>query len=203
MIRQPQEYSNLGSTTINTAASAAAVSNSSSPMMLDDSDEEGTNLFLSSQRDLWDERYHELEQFYNVHGHSVVPLRYPPNQSLSNWIKRQRYQYKMKAEGKRNTMTLERQLRLEKLGFIWDSHSALWNDRLEELRQFQLEHGHCNVPKGHSSKTLAVWVKCQRRQFKLWCDNKRSNMTQYRYEKLSELGFVFYPRRQQKKVEAV
>jgi len=36
---------------------------------------------------------------------------------------------------------------------------------------------------------LATWVKCQRRQYKLFCQGRASNMTQERIVMLEEIGF--------------
>jgi hypothetical protein len=92
-------------------------------------------------------------------------------------------------------MTEERQGALESLGFVWDSHSATWEERWNELRKFREHHGHCNVPKKDpENHQLAVWVKWQRRQFTLFGEGKYSNMTKERIEKLQVLGFVFNPR---------
>mmetsp|Transcript_5340 Transcript_5340/g.14452 ORF Transcript_5340/g.14452 Transcript_5340/m.14452 type:complete len:83 (-) Transcript_5340:173-421(-) len=60
---------------------------------------------------------------------------------------------------------------------------------------FREEYKHCNVPAQHPDHpALSVWVKCQRRQYKLYTDNKRSNMTTERIERLSSVGFVWKPR---------
>lgn len=53
-------------------------------------------------------------------------------------------------------------------------------------------NGNANVPtKFEGNKTLGRWVSTQRSQYKLWKANKRSHMTQERYDKLLELGFQF------------
>jgi hypothetical protein len=94
-------------------------------------------------------------------------------------------------------MTAARQKFLEELGFVWDSHSAFWEERLNELHTFREKHGHCNVlTKYPENPQLAIWAKCQRRQFKLFCTEgaRRSNMTLERISKLSRIGFVFNPR---------
>ena len=96
-------------------------------------------------------------------------------------------------------MTEERQAALARLGFVWDSHAAGWEERWDELREFRERHGHCNVPKKYpENPQLAVWVKCQRRQFKLFSEGKSSNMTRQRIERLQVLGFVFNPRLKKK-----
>ena len=91
-------------------------------------------------------------------------------------------------------MTEERQGALELMGFVWNAHSAAWEERWNELREFKERHGHCNVPKKCSKNPqLAVWVKWQRRQFTLFGEGKYSNMTKEQIKKLHVLGFLFNP----------
>jgi hypothetical protein len=161
-----------------------------------DSTPSGTS-FSQHQSGKWNERYQELRQFQQVHDHCSVPSHWPQNPPLAQWVKRQRYQYKLNNEGHYSTMTEERQKLLEELGFVWDSHSTFWEERLNELHTFREKHGHCNVlTKYPENPQLAIWAKCQRRQFKLFCTEgaKRSNMTLERISKLSRIGFVFNPR---------
>jgi hypothetical protein len=147
----------------------------------------------------WQEKFQELLQFRQGYGHICVPSNWPQNASLAHWIKRQRYQYKLKQAGQHSTMTDERESALEQLGFVWSSHSAFWEERLNELRAFREKHGHCNVPtKYPENPQLAVWAKCQRRQIKLYltqaANGKGSHMTLERIAKLIDARFVFNPR---------
>jgi Helicase associated domain len=74
-------------------------------------------------------------------------------------------QFKLREEGKHSTLTDERMRSLNDLGFVWNSHDAIWHERLEELQRYAAEQGNCNVPKDYpENKGLAIWVKCQRRQ---------------------------------------
>jgi hypothetical protein len=163
-----------------------------------EADKQSSSSFRVSQVDLWNARFDDLLGFHRQHGHCLVPLKYVKNLSLSHWIKRQRYQYRMKKTGKHSTMTDERQAALEMVGFVWDSHAAGWEEKWEELRDFKETHGHCNVPKTfRPNQQLAVWVKSQRRQFKVfWQEGKTTtaNITKERIEKLLYLGFDFNPR---------
>jgi hypothetical protein len=128
-------------------------------------------------------------------------MNWPPNPSLAHWVKRQRYQYRIRnEEGKHSSMTPERVEALQELGFTWDSHSVAWLERWQELAEFKQRNGHPNVPKTYPENSkLAVWVKCQRRQYKLYAVGQRSNMTPDRIERLNSLGFVFNPRSVTKK----
>ena len=146
--------------------------------------------FRPYQAEQWTEKFDELVQFRQERGHCCVPHTFKENPALARWVKRQRYQYKLKNEGKQSTMTDERIVALEKIGFIWDSHGAAWFDRLNELADYRKLQGHCNVPSNYpKNPQLATWVKCQRRQYKLFWDGKTSNMTLARISELERLGF--------------
>jgi hypothetical protein len=149
----------------------------------------------------WQERFQDLSKFRQDYGHCCVPSHWPLNPPLAQWVKRQRCQYKLKKEGQHSTMTEDRNKALEQLNFVWDPYSAFWEERLKELRAFQDMHGHCNVPSTYpENPQLAVWVKCQRRHFKLYGEGaKRSNMTLARIAKLARVGFLFKPRDNKRK----
>ncbi len=79
----------------------------------------------------WHEKLLELLQFRQGCGHICVPSHNSPhNASLYQWVKRQRYQYKLKKAGQYSTLTDERESALEQLGFVWDPHSAFLEERL-------------------------------------------------------------------------
>jgi hypothetical protein len=154
-----------------------------------------TGKLRSSQIEQWGKRFSELVEYQKQYGHCLVPLNWPLNPSLAHWVKRQRYQYRIKKEGKQSSMTPERLEALQELGFIWDSQSVAWLERWQELAEFNLRYGHPNVPKKYpENRQLAIWVKCQRRQYKLYAVGQSSNMTPDRIERLNSLGFVFSPR---------
>jgi len=151
--------------------------------------------FRSYQSEMWLERLDELRTFRVTHTHCLVPHNWAKNLPLAQWVKRQRYQYKLKQEGKHSTMTNERQEILEGLGFVWDSHKAAWEERWHELRQFCRDNGHTNVPSTYpENPQLSVWVKCQRRQYKLYVKGMKTNLTAERKAQLDSLGFVWNPR---------
>lgn len=177
-----------------------------------------------SQAKLWNRRYSELLEFYNTHGHCLVPLRFRENPALSHWVKRQRYQHRVKREGKHSTLDEDRQAALETIGFVWNSHAASWEERWNELRDFRDIFGHTNVPKTYdANQQLAIWVKSrkynsskigvsrispfeimlilcsqivERRHYRLYSQGKSSTMSAGRIEKLLSLGFLFSPRSQ-------
>lgn len=146
--------------------------------------------FRDYQKEQWVERFQELQEFHEKQGHSQVPNTMKENRPLARWVKRQRYQYRLRLDGKPSAMTQERVTSLENLGFIWDSRGSAWEDRLQNLYEFKVLHKHCNVPSNYPPKpSLASWVKCQRRQYKLFREEKPSNITADRINQLEKVGF--------------
>eukprot|EP00980_Cylindrotheca_fusiformis_P024873 scaffold12638_cov69-Cylindrotheca_fusiformis.AAC.3 len=148
--------------------------------------------FRPYQEVQWVQLFEELYKYKEEHGNCLVPHTYAKNPALSRWVKRQRYQYRLKREGKMSTLTKVRLQKLEEVGFVWDSHAAAWEQRHNELAAYRREHGHCNVPSQYpENPQLATWVKCQRRQCKIFRQGKKSNMTMERFTALDKLGFIW------------
>jgi hypothetical protein len=154
-----------------------------------DDNESTQQRFKPFHEEKWSQRFKELLQFHKDHGHSAVPHTYPPNPQLARWVKRQRRQYKLRKDNRQSTMTTERLDLLSSVGFIWDSHDVNWREKLDTLMVYRTEHGHCNVPSNYRDKKLATWVKCQRRQYKLYWDGKPSAMSPERILELEKVGF--------------
>lgn len=162
---------------------------------VDESDDSGVK-FRLYQAEKWHVKFEELLQYKRIHGHCQVPHGYKQNPTLARWAKRQRYQYKLFQENKPSTMTEERISDLENLGFVWDSHTALWDERYNELKEYVQATGSANVPSTYPpNPKLAIWVKCQRRQYKLLVAGQPSNMTHARVELLNKLNFIWEIRR--------
>ena len=155
-----------------------------------------TNVIIwTHQADRWQEKFHKLLEFRQKHGHCRIPHNWKVDIALAQWVKRQRYQLKLKQDGKRSTMTRERQELLDSIGFEWNAHEASWDERFKELQIFKSRHGHCDVPtRDKENPKLSIWVKSQRRQYKLFRMGQPSSMTAERLQKLSELGFEWDPR---------
>ena len=154
------------------------------------SSKNSSNKFRPYQAEKWQERFDELIIFRNEQGHCLVPHTFPANAALARWVKRQRYQYKLLQDGKQSSMTPDRIKILEEINFVWDSHEAAWQERLAELLEFKVENGNCLVPSNCPAQPqLATWVKCQRRQYKLYWEGRPSNMTVERIMILEKHGF--------------
>lgn len=164
---------------------------------------ESPSRFKPFHEEKWNFHYGELLNFRKENGHCLVPHTFPSKPHLARWVKRQRRQYKLRLEGNKNsTMTEERIKILNDIGFVWDSHEVIWNERFEQLVAYKNKVGHCRVPSYcKDCPQLASWVKCQRRQYKLfWEEGKGSSMNMDRIKLLNSIGFIWevHPGRKKK-----
>jgi len=71
----------------------------------------------------WHQRYKELIEYKETHGHFSVSTLDKTKKQLGLWILTQRRQYSLLQQGKKSHMTTERIEKLEKVGFIWKKRS--------------------------------------------------------------------------------
>ena len=95
---------------------------------------------------------------------------------LGQWVTDQRKFYN---KGK---LSKERIDTLGEIGFEWDAHEAAWRLQFEELKRFQEEHKHCNVPQRSEGK-LGQWVMDQRKFY------NKGKLSKERIDALGEVGF--------------
>jgi len=108
----------------------------------------------------WYSQYQELVKFFEKYKHSNVPITYKPNPLLGTWVVQQR-------ENKKCMLLTAEQIKdLESLKFQWDNVEDKWQERYQELIQFQLQYGHTNVPNPYSANPkLGQWVNEQRLRY--------------------------------------
>jgi hypothetical protein len=135
----------------------------------------------------WDESFEQLKAFQKEHGHCRIPGRNSKDSAtkqLATWVMTQRKEYKFLQQGKKSRMKEERIQKLNEIGMEWSVFHD-WDKRLEALKAFQQEHGHCRVPgyklKDSETYQLANWVRCQRRP--------QSKTTDEKIQKLNAIGF--------------
>lgn len=152
---------------------------------------------------LWKERYEELKDYFKENGHCKFPVRYPPNQELSNWV---RMQYTANLQG---WLKPERKALLDTLNFHWEGIKSEelqknWHANYEKLKVFQQQHGHCKVPynwEGHGK--LSSWVYHLRQFKERWSDEQlkllkvlnfkwKEEIQQEREQASDELWLNFY-----------
>ena len=146
----------------------------------------------------WDERAVEWLEFKTRTGRD--PMR---EESLYQWVYKQRVKYKQKMQGgKKNNLTEEQIKRLTDWGFNWEmkfqfpnmAKPVPWEERYEQLVKYKEENGNCQVHKNVA--VLGQWVKQQRKEYRYFVQgSKPSRMTQERIAKLSAIGFDFGEKR--------
>lgn len=143
----------------------------------------------------WRMHFEELNRFKLQKGHCEVPRNYSQNPTLGNWVKEQRKQYMFLKKGKPSYMTTVKKEALDYIGFTWQikgDKSPQWMMRYEELRQFQLQKDHCDVPQKYSENpSLGKWVHKQRGQYKSMKNGKPSAISEERIRKLDDIGFIW------------
>jgi hypothetical protein len=130
----------------------------------------------------WENMFRELLKFREKHGHCNVPRGYPENPQLAQWANNQCTSY-----GKKK-LSKDKVKRLKNAGFLWNPDESQWEKMFQELVKFKEKYGHCSVPLGSPKKTpLGSWISNQR------SNNKEGNLNRNKVQKLSKLGFVYYP----------
>ena len=134
----------------------------------------------------WDIGFSHLEKFYQIYGHARVTRGYlaKDGYKLSSWVLEQRQN---KKSGK---LIVERESRLDYLGFDWDPNNSDWEVGFSHFEKFVDNYGHPRVPIKSKTKdgfTLGNWVSVQRRA-------KSSNiLTTDRASRLDALEFDWDP----------
>ena len=161
----------------------------------------------------WQQMYEQLIDYHKKHRHTNVPS----NTSLGQWCVRQRYLYRLTGD---QSLCKERVKKLNSLGFQWQTrYEVLWDKRVEELREFKEQHGHCMVPRRVTiqfysicvqcswvliyncrdfisrnyppNMQLSSWVATQRKYYNLKQNGKPSYLTNERQKQLEEMDFVW------------
>ncbi|MFI5219590.1 MAG: Helicase associated domain protein [Bacteroidia bacterium] len=102
----------------------------------------------------WQQRFDELVDFKNKHGHFKVSPR--KQLVLTSWMSLQRKKLK---EGK---LDPQRKKKLDSIDFNWDPEpgpDVLFERRFEEVKKFWLENGHCKLPTGGSLALCLAYFK--------------------------------------------
>jgi len=147
----------------------------------------------------FDQRVQDLAAYKAQHGDCWVPYAYPPDPSLGEWVKDVRRHHIQ--------ITKEQRLALNQVGFQWETKARRmdreWNEKLERLRAFAQNHGHCRVPQKYvdpaateagaaaasplKSSSLYEWCLTQRKLY------RKGQLREDRREKLEAVGLEWNP----------
>ncbi|MDC0276965.1 Helicase associated domain protein [bacterium] len=123
-----------------------------------------------------------LTDYRKQHGHCNVPQKYKSN-SLGNKVSRARQLYREKNP----LLTNDKINELDKLGFVWNMSDHSWQKFINNLAEFKVKHGHCNVPQSYKSNALGSRVQKVRRYYK----DKNSYLSNDKINQLKQFGFVW------------
>ena len=140
---------------------------------------------------IWSVRIQEMREFKEQIGHCLVPTKYSANPKLGCWVSTQRKNYRWLQEGKPTPMTENRIRELESIGFDWGEGESIWSVRIQEMRDFKEQFGHCLVPVKYSTyPKLRNWVSTQRTNYRLHQEGKPSGITEERIRDLESVGLT-------------
>jgi len=136
-------------------------------------------------------------------GHCQAPQRYEfDGVKLGIWLANQKAEYGKHSRGEPSCITQERIEQLEAVGV--DFHytkqkkdEAQWQSKLELLREYREQNGHCNVPKRYeiNGVNLGRWIQTQRHEYKKRIDGKPDAwITQQRIIALNAIGLEWSPK---------
>ena len=125
----------------------------------------------------WNRGFSALSVYVDEHKHCRVPKDFIDINGfrLGAYVDRQRTDAKK--------MTVERKLKLNELGFVWNEFDAKWEDGFLALQTYAKREQNCRVPVAHIENgfPLGRWVNSQR--------TKRDTMDETRRHRLEAVGF--------------
>ena len=103
-------------------------------------------------------------------------------------------EYTNRFQDKPSSMSEERRLALEAVGFTWAKAKGkpTWEKHYGDLVQYHAIHNHSNVPtKYPENPALGRWVSTQRSEHLKLHNNQKSHMTPEKMDRLEALGFCW------------
>lgn len=126
--------------------------------------------------DAWEERFEALCAFKASEGNCDIPTSYRQDIGLYAWLIKQRTDFRQ------GVLSEKRRDRLEQLGVVLETsteespskhrrkdgaRAPSWNAMLQQLKDFKLRQGHCNVPVTYSeNRALGRWLARQRERWR-------------------------------------
>merc|ERR1712228_684179 len=122
---------------------------------------------------IWKIRLNELKQYQKTHGHCIVPASYQCLPKLRVWVEEARKRKRTHQNGiipnhRTVPLTVKQHLQLCELNFVWEVQESIWLEHFYKLQLFIKQHGHSQVPFSYTDKSLAIWVKEQRSDFRIY-----------------------------------
>lgn len=115
------------------------------------------------QEHQWAENLSRLEQFKALHGHALVPRRYPDDTKLADFSAEMRKRFKA------GTLSEAQVGDLIAAGFVFDPIDAVWSSNLSEYAAWRARGGGAELPPRRvagKSTTLYAWCRVQLQNLK-------------------------------------
>ena len=112
----------------------------------------------------WEGKFQQLLAYKKKFGHFKISTTVKEYKPLFNWLGKQREGYKNYKNGSKGALRADQISRLESVGVSLEPYSKHWNERFGELKVYQEQYGHCNVPQQGSSSyvRLGQWLARQK-----------------------------------------
>jgi hypothetical protein len=139
----------------------------------------------------WEEMFASLQKYKQEHG-TLDVKKDPENIGLYNWVQAQRLEYKKLADENDSKLSAKKIQRLLDLGFSFSKRSKYmkWNDRIEQLKEYKIKHGHLKIP--INDPELGDFAARQRTEYAKYIEGRKDTvMTAAKEKQLRDLGFVF------------
>jgi len=138
----------------------------------------------------WNDKFTKLRES-GYDGKNITRL----SPDLATWLSTQRAEKRYKTLNLQNTLTNEREFKLDSLTFDWEAHletkeerQKIWLINFEKLKKYQIENSSLRVPQSISNG-FGIWVRDQRTYLKAFNEGKPSPMTLERRTLLYSIGF--------------
>ena len=105
--------------------------------------------------------------------------------NIGRWVSAQRRLYRQ------NQLDMPKVYALEQVGIDWNPLETKWNQSYARLQEYVQKNGNAKVPYFYEDDGLGAWVKRQQYQYKLYHDQRPSEMTPERIKLLNDVGFVW------------
>jgi len=156
-----------------------------------------------SREDTWQRRVEELQVYKDNHGHCNVREDDMSVPGLGKWVSYVRRSNRLAKAGKRaKKLSKEKQIQLEKMGFIFELKEEMalkrFRDGVKSLQEFLDSHGHMVVPNFYEpNPTLGLCVEDMRVEYRKICEQIISGgegysaiMSKEIVKELASMGFL-------------
>lgn len=130
------------------------------------------------QHTTWDFMF-ELYNQAMKDGIEIIGTTVYKGYKLGIWCQNQRSQYK------NGTLSSERVVRLDSVGFVWDVNASSWDSYFELYKQALADGVDLTQEGLYKGVRLGSWVHTQRQRY------KNGTLSQDRVDKLNSVGFVW------------